>query len=377
MTQAQCVLHVITGLDMGGAERMLWRITAQAGAKRSDWPRQVVVSLMDDGAYGTDLRRAGVTVHSLGMQRGRWSKIGALFHLMHILKQERPSVVMTWLYHADLLGTVAAALSGRPPVIWNLRCSDMDLTSYSRLTRIILRILAQLSRFPYAVAANSDSGRAAHEACGYRPRRWLSLPNGFDLDVWYPDDADRTTVRAELGVSANDILIGLVARVDAQKDHATFLSAASLVAQQEPRARFLLVGQGTDHLPLPPQLNGRLYALGQRDDIPRLTRAMDIGTLSSISEGFPNVVGEAMASGLPCVVTQVGEAPRVVGDTGRVVPPRAPEAMAEAILSLLRMPSEEREALGTAARQRIAKNWSLSTAANAYADAWSQAAEAR
>jgi len=250
------VLHIITGLGAGGAEQMLTRIVM--GSTGAD-VEQIVVSLMDEGEYGARLREAGAEVHCLGMQRGLPSP-GVFLRLTRILRQRRPDVVMTWLYHADLLGTVCAVLAGLSPrrVVWNLRCSDIDFALYAHSTRLVVRMLSRLTSLPGTVAVNSEAGKAHHIALGYRPRAWVYLPNGLDLAVWRPDPADRARVRRELEVAEDEVLVGMVARVDPMKDHATFLAAAEQLADARRNVRFVLVGKGTRDLSLPAALQGRL-----------------------------------------------------------------------------------------------------------------------
>lgn len=366
---SRTVVHVITGLGRGGAEQMLTQLVLVA-ARDPDGLRQVVVSLRDAGVHGTALEAAGIELHCLGM-RSPLSLPVAVLRLAAILRRARPVLVMTWLYHADLVGILAAAIAGRPRMIWNLRCSNMDFSRYAATTRWTVRALAALSRRPWAVAANSAAGRRAHEALGYRPRQWLHLSNGFDLDVWHPDAVDRDAVRAEWGVGPEDVVVGMVGRVDPQKDHDTFLAAAAAVARNNPRARFVLAGQGTETLALPDSLAGRAHALGDRGDVPRLIRGFDIAVLASAyGEGFPNVVAEAMASGLPCAVTDVGDAAAIVGDCGTVVPPRDPTRMAEAIATLISAGPDERTRMGIRACQRVRDSWSLDTALATYQRLW-------
>lgn len=367
------VLHVITGLGSGGAERMLTRVVLADHGPNA--PRQVVISLMDDGMHGVTLRTNGVELHCLHMRR-RLSFLALLPHLVAIMREVRPNVIMTWLYHADLLGTLGASMAGlgMRRVVWNLRCSDIDFTHYAISTRLIVQALARLSRRPWAVATNSLAGRHVHEAMGYAPRRWVHLPNGFDLDEWRPDDVDRAAVRMELGLEPTHCVIGLVARVDPQKDHSTFLAAAEQLASKRPETYFVLIGRGTKELIVPATLTNRVLALGERCDVPRLLRGLDLLALSSIGEGFSNVIGEAMATGLPCVVTDVGDAALIVADKGKVVPARDPRAMAAALADLVAAGPEQRAHIGARARDRVAANWSIADAAAAYRKLWQEAA---
>ena len=339
----------------------------------SDVPRQVVVSLMNDGVHVNTLRNAGIDVHCVGMRRGFPSPV-AFFRLVSLLRQERPDVLMTWLYHADLLGTLAAPLAGVKRLIWNIRCSDVDFDSYPMSTRWTVAMLARLSGRPWAIGANSEAGRRSHEGLGYAPARWIYLPNGFDLKEWRPDAVDRAAVREELGLGPEDVGIVMVARVDPMKDHTNLLAAAAYLVERRPQVRFVLIGRGTDALALPPAFAGSVVALGERTDIPRLLRGFDIAVLSSsFGEGFPNAIGEAMSTGLPCVVTDVGDTAALVQDTGIVVPPRDPVAFAIGIDALIAEGPEATKRRGVMARERIAMHWSIERAMNAYREVWQEA----
>jgi glycosyltransferase involved in cell wall biosynthesis len=373
------VVHLITGLARGGAETMLYRLLTRLDRQRF---ASVVVSLTDRGALGAAIAALGVPVYALGLRRGAPDP-RAVGRLWRLLRRERPAVLQTWLYHADLLGLVAGRLAGVPAIVWNVRCSEIDLRHYSPLTALARRLLALLSGMPAAVVVNSLAGRRVHERLGYRPRRWRVIPNGFDLEQFRPDPAAPARLRQLLGVAPEAPLIGLVARYDPMKDHATFLQAARRLLDMRADARFVLVGAGVDwhnpRLAAPARALGlvpHLHLLGERDDVAALLPGLDLATLSSVSEAFPNVVGEAMACGVPCVVTDVGDAAYLVGDTGRVVPPRDPAALAAAWAELLARPAAARRALGRAARERVATLFSLEAVAKQYAALYAELAQA-
>lgn len=360
------ICHIIAGLRSGGAERMLSRVATRP--RQGD--RHVVVSLLDEGAYGAFLRDAGVELHCLRI-KSRFPSPRAITRLTKLLRTLRPDVVMTWLYPADLLGTLCAGMAGlgAARVVWNIRCSNFEPTREPIVDRLVRRALAWLSPRPFAVAVNSHAGRKHHEALGYRPRAWWYLPNGVDTDVWRPCAKTRQAVRRELGISDHELVCGLVARVDPQKDHANFLAAAEHVASVRRDVRFLLVGEGTQGLVLPPDLQGRVIALGKQEHVSRLMNVLDVSVLSSAyGEGFPNVVCEAMATEVPCIVTDVGDAARLVEGAGMSVPPRDATALAGAMLGLLDMPRDERRALGRAARLKVIENYTIEIACQAYSD---------
>jgi len=356
------VLHVITGLSTGGAERALYNVLA-GGLAHSGNP--AVLSLGDEGAYGRKIRDLGVPVYTLGMRRGVPTP-GILVRLRRAVCEIQPEVIQGWMYHGNLAASVAARLaSGRPAVAWNVRHSLYELQAEKPLTRQVIRANRFFSRGVDSIIYNSHLSRSQHEAFGFSGGSARVIPNGFDLDRLAPDPVAGSAVRAELGLPHDVRVIGHVARFHPMKDHASFLRAAVRVARANPAARFLLVGREvTPENPalagiVPPDLIDRFVFTGERSDVYRLMQAMDVFCLSSCSEAFPNVLGEAMACGIPCVATDVGDSADIVGDSGLVVPPRDSEALADALLALLAKDPAERVVLGQAARHGIEQRYAL------------------
>jgi glycosyltransferase involved in cell wall biosynthesis len=372
------IVHLITGLETGGAERMLARLVARSDPRRF---QTMVVSLGDIGPAAGPIADAGVECVALGIDL-RLPDLRAPFRLSRLLRRVRPDIVQTWLYHADLIGIVATRLVPVPALLWNLRCSDTRLRPFPAALR---RMLGLLSPVPDAILVNSEAGRRFHERLGYRPRRWHYLPNGFDTSEWAPDPPTRSRIRAELGLTDDIVAIGLPARFHPMKDHATFFAAARLLAAARPEARFVLAGAGTERqnpqfarLLAASSLADRVLALGEWRDMRALYAALDIVTLCSAwGEGFPNVVGEAMACGLPCAATAVGDAAAVIGDTGLVVPPRDPAALAAAWEKLIACGAEGRHTQGLLARARIRRDFELDAVVARYQALYEELAGAR
>lgn len=328
-----------------------------------------VISLTDRGRLGDMIESSGAAVYCLGMKRGR-PDVLALPRLIRLLRTLQPTIVQSWLYHADLLSVLAVKFARLPVLVWNVRCSDMDLGQYRSLTRWVQRVLAYLSAAPVAVVVNSEAGKWQHERVGYRPRRWHVIPNGFDTQQFHPDSSVRSSLRSDWQIPVDAVIVALVARVDPMKDHATFLNAAQQIAESRQNVYFLLIGSGTQTLaPVVDAkgLTGRVRALGYRSDIERLLPGVDVLCLSSaFGEGFPNVLGEAMACGIPCVSTDVGDARRIIGDTGVIVPVRDPVSLAQALNDLIDRGPAAREQLGRAARARIEAEYSLARIVDRY-----------
>jgi glycosyltransferase involved in cell wall biosynthesis len=363
------IIHLITGLQPGGAENQLQQLVLASDNCRF---RHTVISILEGGAIASELKAAGIEVHSLGMKRGLPSPVG-MVRLVRLLRRLRPDVLHCWLYHACLIGLAAGKLAGIPRVVWGLRSANPTLRGYGLTTRAVVRLCAKCSSIPDAVVANSETSRTVHQKWGYETSRMRVISNGTDVRRFCPDMEARKTVRAELGLSRDSVLVGLFARYIPMKDHETFLRAAKLVLAQYPDVRFLMVGERitTDNGALSRLIRENalqqvVRLVGPRRDLPRLTAALDIACLSSWSESFPNVVVEAMACAVPCVVTDVGDARFIVGNSGTVVPPSAPQALAEAMSALIAMDAAERGALGQKARERVCAKLTLQKMVSAY-----------
>lgn len=350
------VVHLITGLATGGAEVMLFKLLATMDRAAF---QQRVVALTAGGAVAARIAALGIPVTTLGLRPGSPNPVG-LLRLWRELRRDKPDVLQTWLYHADLLGTAGAALAGVPRLAWNVRCSTMDARYERGMGGVLVGALARLSRRPDVVIFNSAAGKVLHTKLGYRPRRWEVVPNGFDIDALQPAQDDVARLRTGLRIDDQAPVIGLVARYDPVKDHATFLRAAAILLAEFPVATFVLAGRGCDsnnatltRLIRDLGIEASVRLLGERTDIPTVNATFSIATCCSTGEGFPNAVGEAMAGGKPIVMTDVGDAREIVGDAGEIVPPSNPAALAEGWLSLLRLPAAERARIGAVARHRV------------------------
>lgn len=333
-----------------------------------------VISLTTLAEIGHQIQAIGIPVETLGMQPGRLPNPITFARLVQRIKAVKPDVVHTWMYHADLIGGLAARIARVPAIAWNIRHSNLspDQTKWS--TRAVARLCAKTSHWiPDRIVCNSKTARDIHIGIGYDPKRFVILPNGFDLNCFYPDPLSRHAVRTELGIPDHAPLIGLIARFDPQKNHQGFFEAAGQLHQQQPEVHFLLAGMDIDDRNRAIQDWLQRYGvaevthlLGLRQDIPRLTAALDVASSSSYGEAFPNVIGEAMACGVPCVVTDVGDSAYIVGDTGRVVAPGDMNGMAAAWAQLLTLPESERRTLGERARARIAEHFSIDAVVKRY-----------
>jgi glycosyltransferase involved in cell wall biosynthesis len=365
------VVHIITSLDDGGAEAVLYRLCLYGPASQ-----QRVICLMREGKYGPLLRQAGVVVHCLGLGRGEL-RPGALLRLWWLLRQFQPDLVQTWMYHSDLIGGIAARLAGVRLVVWGVRTSQLDTAAVGASTQLAVRICALLSwLLPDRIVCCAVRSIEVHRRLGYCGARFVVIPNGYDLEAFQPDRQAGLRLRAQIGVPPETPLLGMVARFDPQKDHRTLLEALVLLRNMGLKPPCLLVGSQLE--PANPAMQSwlqqlglaqQVYLLGSRNDVPALMNALSLHVLSSAyGEAFPNVLAEAMACGVPCVATDVGDSGLILGTTGWLVPPKDPQALAAALADGLQEPQAQHHVRRRAARQHIANQFSITNMVYRYTE---------
>lgn len=371
------ILHIITGLNNGGAEAVLWRLTS---FDKSHGNQHHVISLMDRGIYADRMEQAGVSVHVLNLPRGKVTAAG-LLTLYRLVRQIRPDVVQTWMYHANLIGGVVARLAGVRAVAWGIRHANFDAAHNNRTTLLLMRLCARLSGWlPRKIVSCSAQATRLHQAAGYRADKFVQIPNGYNLQHLQPDANARRAVRTELGIEADTFVLGMVARFDAQKDHDNLVQAMGQLKQRGVPFTCLLIGSGMDatNETLRGWLNtagvtGQVRLLGPRSDIPAMMNALDVHVLSSLGEAFPNVLAEAMACGTPCVTTDVGDAAVIVGEHGWVVAPQNASALADGLaqaFACLQAGGHAWEARQAACRAHIMANFELELMCERYQQVW-------
>lgn len=369
------VLHIITGLNDGGAEGVLYRLCTNDNRYE-----HVVISLLGMGKYGPMLQKQGILVYCLDLKRGSLT-LAALRKLYKILKQERPNVIQTWMYHGDLIGGLVARMAGIKKIYWNIRHSTLEKGKSAQSTIYIAKASAILSRWiPRKIICCARSALKIHAGLGYARDKMLVIGNGYEIDRFRPNKQLGLQIRQEFRLSEEIPVLGMVARFDPQKDHNNLLKALKVVKDSGVSFKCLLVGKRIDTANSDLcqkikslELEEQVLLLGQRADIPSIMNAIDLHLLSSSSEAFPNVLAEAMACKTPCISTDVGDAKEIVGDTGWIVSPNDPHQLGQAIIEALDEKKEcpsnwmEREKI---ARDRIVKEFSLNKMLNSYHDVW-------
>ena len=372
------VVHVIAGLGLGGAETALARLVGQSAPAGFT---HIVVSLSSRGDLASEIEAAGGTVVPLHLGKGL-SFLRHIRQLVRRLRRLEPDIIQGWMAHGNLAAWLVRTLvCRRAALTWNLRMT-LSRTFEKPRTLRITRAIAKLSRSVDLLISNSEASLREHLALGYRPRDTAVIPNGFDPSVFRPDKRDRARIRADLGLDDGQLVFGLVGRYHETKGYPIFIQAASRVAERYPDARFACVGPGTDGR----QMNGlleveglrpRFILLGARRDIPSIMRAMDVVCVPSLAEGFPNVLGEAMASSLPCIATDVSDVVTILGGTGKLVDIDDVEGLAAAMIEMIEIGTRGRAALGAKARERILRNYTLELVAAHYVERYRSIASAR
>jgi glycosyltransferase involved in cell wall biosynthesis len=367
------VVHIITGLEPGGAEHQLVNVVSRLDRSRF---HPVVISLTGRGPLVEPLEAAGISVHGL-----RVTEPVAFARLVRLVRRERPDLVETWLYKADLIGGLATVAGTRAPMLWSIHQTDLQPEPGLSSNVLAAKICARLSHWlPTLILCVSPEAADAHAAMGYRSDKLRVVPNGFDTDRFRPDPKARAAVRRELGWDEGTPIVGLVARFDPQKDHRTFAMAARRVLDLVPDVRFVLCGRGVTmrnaelvEVISASGIQDRVALLGVRRDMPGVTAALDVAVSSSaFGEAFSIAIGEAMATEVPCVVTDCGNAARLIGDAGRVVPVRDPVALAAGIIDLLLLSPDERRAMGARGRRRIVSDYSLAAVVRRYEETYDE-----
>jgi len=368
------IIHIITDLDTGGAEMMLYKLLASLHDKTIDF---LVISLMGRGEIAGRIEALDVKIETLNLAQGERPGWQTIKKLKQFIKTFSPDIVQGWMYHGNMAATIAVFLyqpiRRKVKLFWNIRQTLYDLDDEKPQTSRLIKIGCWLSFLPQGIIYNSVLSADHHIAVGFSAKKTNIIPNGFDLQKFRPDQNRRQQLRNELEVSESTILIGHISRLHPMKDHTTLLRAINRVMENisdsggKQEVLFLLVGHGvTSEL----SNNLAIRFLGERSDIPKIMAALDIVVSSSAwGEGFPNVIGEAMASEVPCVVTDVGDSAYIVGKYGQVCSVGDDQCIASSLLQLIEN-KQERKTAGKQARKRIKENYSMDKIKKEYLKEW-------
>ena len=350
------VFLLTRSLTTGGAEQQL--VALARGL--CEGGHQVSIGVFyGGGPLERGLESAGMEIVDLG-KSGRWDVVPFLLRTAAALRLRKPDVLYSFLGGANLVASAVRRSVPRTKLVWSVRNSEFDMSVDHWVARAGHRLEAALAHAPDAIIANSSAGRDFAVSRGFPAGRITIVPNGIDTDRFRPDPGLRAEQRGKLGLSEDEIAIGVLGRLNATKDHASFLRAAAAVHARQPNCRFLCVGSGPElerlqRLAVDLGIADRVLFPGELDPAAALN-AFDIACSSSITEGFSNALAEAMACGLPCAATDVGDSAMIVGDSGMVVPPASPADLAGAVeRQIERLPAHD----PAVPRARIVDNFSL------------------
>ncbi|MDR6266716.1 glycosyltransferase [Roseobacter sp. N2S] len=371
------VLHFITGLGFGGAQVMLFRYLRGLGSARK---QHRVVSLLPPEYFSREIEKLGVRVDSINLPPGRITLAG-LRKMRRLVADMRPDIIHGWMYHGSFAASVAnVGLGPASRVIWSVHHSLHDLNAERRNTRILLKLLAPLSRYTGAITYCAAQSQSQHQQLGFSAKNDCVIPNGTDIAEFAADPQARGRLTSLAHIPDGRMVLGNINRNHPMKDQVSLIKATAILRDKGHDVHVILIGAG-HHNSAAAKLAGelglseRFSHLPARDDIPKIVPALDVFVLSSAwGEAFPLSVGEAMAAEVPAVVTDVGDSGWLVGDAGILVPPKDPEALATGIEKILHLSANERQALGQKARQRIETLFSLDAYIKAHADLYARVA---
>lgn len=363
LTTRMKIVFLIRSLNYGGAERQL--ITLASGLKKMGH-EVIVVVFYRGGELEEDLKEMNVKFYCLD-KLGRWDIFPFIKRLIQLLKLEKPDILHSYLDVPNLLSVMFKPFfPDNTKIIWGVRASNTDLDHYDWLTRLTFHMNCCFSRFADLIIVNSNAGHAYHLAHGYSGDKMIIVQNGINTAKFFPSYEARLQLRAEWGISEKEILIGLVARLDPMKDHLNFLKASTILLRERKDIRIICIGDGPmDYrqklygLSIKLKLEKRLLWVEGRKDMNAVYNAIDIiCSSSSWGEGFPNVIGEAMACGVPCVATDAGDSAFIVSAKGIVVPPQNPQALANGLMQMLQNFKKNQYTLRKQVRFRITSQFS-------------------
>jgi len=359
---SRTVLHIITDLDQGGAEMALLRVI-QSNCKASN--HHVVLSLVKEGVLRKQFESV-CDVYDLGLEYGQLS-IKALFRLKSVCARIKPDIIQGWMYHGNVVASLASFLSGKKPVIHGVRqCLYAD-QEIGRLTRILIQLNSWLSRRASLTLYNSETAKAHHIQRGFDPSSCRIWYNGYDTKCFQKSLENRTNMRTSLGLSENHFLIGNLGRFHPMKDYPTLIESFRIIHERYSNTRLVLGGKGLD--PQNPELNqitrksgipqDKFHLLGPVQETSSFYNSLDCFVLSSSSEAFPNVVVEALLYEIPVVATDVGEVSSIIDRKNNIAPPAQPAQIAERILELIECSERERQELSAELKKSIESRFSI------------------
>lgn len=371
----QKIAHIIVGLGDGGAEKTLFKLIIND--KKFN---HLVISLTTFGKYGKFLKNRGIPVYCLDFKKYKINLL-KVFKLIKILKRFRPNIIQSWMYHSDFVTSIIKIFFLNTKIIWNIRNSVYSIKdSLSRW--IIFKMCSRLSYIvPNIIISNSKKAMKEHIVSGYKKSKFKIIYNGVDTKVFNIKKKNFISKRIKKNIlNARKPFIGMVARFDKQKGHSTLIKGLNILNKKNIQFHFFLVGKNINYknnkllnLIRKNNIKSKITLLDQIEDIHNFYPILDLFILSSINgEGFPNVIIEAMACGIPCIVTNVGDAPYIVKKNGWTIQPQSPQEIANYLnLAIKKIGTLEWENKKIESRKIVVKNFSLKRMIDNFHKTWS------
>ncbi len=360
------ILYIITGLNVGGAENMLYKLASSLDKNKY---KISIICLINSGKMAKKLQALDVNVICMGI-RFSPSAVIKWFKLIGIIKKENPDIVQTWMYHADLLGGLAAYIAGKKNIIWSIRQSSFTLISNK--TKFIAKLCALLSnKIPKKIVSNSYYAKATHVRFGYSRGKIKIIPNGFEITV-NKNEKGREDFRKQLHIPMDTVLFGALGRHAPEKGYPWLLDCISKISTIQKNFCLLIVGKNVINCPVLKEkikkynLQNRVYLLDEQENVAFFFSSIDCYISSSLSEGFSNALGEAMSFGLPCIVTRAGDSAHILNNNDFVVTPNDVNELSSSMSKMIDMTKNQRDEIGLKAKLRLSKKYELSKIVNQF-----------
>lgn len=368
------IVHLITSLNIGGAERMLERLLKEGVDTRNT----LIISLSEKGEISKNLEDLGYRVFKIKLKKNFFSVLKGVFVLRRFFLTFRPDIIQTWLYHSNILGSIAASFL-KIPVVWNLRGTSIPQGFFS-ITNLIVGLSSFLSySMPNKIICCGESVKKAHKKLGFSKSKMVVLPNGYDFKNFKRNKQARCNIRKSYDISESNILIGSVGRFDLLKDHKNFIQACSLIRKRNKNIKFMIIGRDINikndalmSILIRHNMETDIILVDEQKDLNSFYSAMDIFCLHSFSEGFPNVLVEAMANSLPCVSTNAGEAGIILNDPEFTVRVNNPTELSEKLLCMIELSTDKRKQLGLNNSNKVKKKYDIRKIKRIYFDLYNQ-----
>lgn len=370
------VLFVTTGLGTGGAEVFLCDLASQMVASGISC---TIVSLKSKGQQADRLAKSGCEVVQIASQKPL-DLLLLVPRLRTLIAKQKPDLVQGWMYHGNIAATLAT-LCMKIPIMWSLHHSLQDIHDEKPALQAAIYVSRMLSYLPHKIHYCATPSAQQHEDFGFNSEHRIVIPNGINCQKFTPSPDQRTRARQAMGIRKNDgLVIGHIGRLHPMKDHPNFIRAAALACAERPDLSFVMIGAEVEDrnktlVTLCESLGvrNRIHLLGPREDIAELLHGINIlSTSSAWGESLPIVIGEAMATGIPCVATDLGDCTHLIGNTGKIVLPRDAAALSKAWLELLSEPPQQFSQREDEARKRIVNYFEIHKIVKAFLEHYAE-----